>query len=50
MLGIILCSYVVNFALLRLDTQWHRIIGLGAVPGLALAIGMLSMCYSPAVW
>jgi len=43
----ILCSYVVNFALVGLPDQWRWMLGLGAVPGLALAIGMLFMPYSP---
>jgi sugar porter (SP) family MFS transporter len=43
----ILCAYIVNFALTGLSNEWRWMLGLGAVPGLALAIGMVFMPYSP---
>jgi sugar porter (SP) family MFS transporter len=43
----ILCAYIVNFALTGLPDQWRWMLGLGAVPGVALAVGMLFMPYSP---
>ena len=43
----ILAAYIVNFALTGLPSEWRWMLGLGALPGLALAIGMLFMPYSP---
>ena len=44
----ILAAYIVNFALKGIgDDNWRWMLGLGAVPGAALAIGMAFMPYSP---
>jgi sugar porter (SP) family MFS transporter len=44
----ILAAYIVNFALKGIGSDnWRWMLGLGAVPGLALAIGMTLMPYSP---
>ena len=46
--GGILAAYIVNFALKGIgDDNWRWMLGLGAVPGAALAIGMAFMPYSP---
>jgi sugar porter (SP) family MFS transporter len=44
----ILAAYIVNFALKGIGSDnWRWMLGLGAVPGAALAIGMCFMPYSP---
>ena len=44
----ILAAYIVNFALKGIGADnWRWMLGLGAVPGAALAIGMAFMPYSP---
>lgn len=43
----ILAAYVVNWALKGVADEWRWMLGLGAVPGLVLAIGMLFQPYSP---
>jgi sugar porter (SP) family MFS transporter len=44
----ILIAYIVNFALKGIGSDnWRWMLGLGAVPGAALAIGMCLMPYSP---
>jgi sugar porter (SP) family MFS transporter len=44
----ILAAYLVNFALKGIGADnWRWMLGLGAVPGLALAVGMTLMPYSP---
>ena len=44
----ILAAYIVNFALKGIGADnWRWMLGLGAVPGVALAIGMALMPYSP---
>jgi sugar porter (SP) family MFS transporter len=44
----ILTAYIVNFALKGIgDNNWRWMLGLGAIPGVALAIGMALMPYSP---
>jgi sugar porter (SP) family MFS transporter len=43
----ILAAYIVNWALKGVDGEWRWMLGLGALPGLALAIGMTFQPYSP---
>jgi sugar porter (SP) family MFS transporter len=44
----ILAAYIVNFALKGIGADnWRWMLGLGAVPGAALAVGMTLMPYSP---
>jgi sugar porter (SP) family MFS transporter len=43
----IFVAYVVNWALKDVSGDWRWMLGLGAVPGLALAIGMFFQPYSP---
>jgi len=44
----ILAAYIVNFGLKGIgQDNWRWMLGLGAVPGLALAVGMMLMPYSP---
>ena len=43
----ILAAYIVNFALKDVGDNWRWMLGLGALPGAALAIGMLFQPYSP---
>lgn len=43
----IFVAYVVNWALKGVPGDWHWMLGLGAVPGLALAVGMYFQPYSP---
>jgi sugar porter (SP) family MFS transporter len=43
----ILAAYVVNWALKGVADEWRWMLGLGAIPGVALAIGMLFQPYSP---
>jgi sugar porter (SP) family MFS transporter len=43
----IFIAYVVNWALKDVGGDWRWMLGLGAVPGMALAIGMFFQPYSP---
>jgi sugar porter (SP) family MFS transporter len=43
----ILCAYLVNWALKGAADNWRWMLGLGALPGLALAIGMFFQPFSP---
>ncbi len=43
----ILIAYLVNFAFKDLDANWRWMLGVAAVPGAALAIGMLSVPQTP---
>jgi sugar porter (SP) family MFS transporter len=43
----ILVAYIVDFALKGISNNWRWMLGLGAVPGVALAIGMALMPFSP---
>ncbi len=43
----ILGAYIVNWALKGVANEWRWMLGLGAVPGLALAIGMYFQPFSP---
>jgi sugar porter (SP) family MFS transporter len=43
----ILVAYIVDFALKGVANNWRWMLGLGAVPGVALAVGMALMPYSP---
>ncbi|HET7172553.1 MAG TPA: sugar porter family MFS transporter [Gaiellales bacterium] len=43
----ILFAYIADFGLKGVGDNWRWMLGLGAVPGLALAIGMLAMPHSP---
>jgi sugar porter (SP) family MFS transporter len=43
----ILSAYIVNFALKGVDNEWRWMLGLGAVPGAALAIGMVFLPHTP---
>jgi sugar porter (SP) family MFS transporter len=44
----ILAAYIVNFGLKGIgQDNWRWMLGLGAVPGVALAVGMMLMPYSP---
>jgi sugar porter (SP) family MFS transporter len=43
----IMAAYIVNWALKDASDNWRWMLGLGAVPGLALAIGMYFQPFSP---
>ncbi len=43
----ILIAYIVNFAFRGVGDNWRWMLGLGALPGLALAIGMLFVPHTP---
>jgi sugar porter (SP) family MFS transporter len=43
----IMAAYLVNFALKDASQNWRWMLGLGALPGLALAIGMYFQPFSP---
>ena len=43
----ILIAYVADFALKSVSDNWRWMLGLGAVPGIALAIAMVLLPYSP---
>jgi sugar porter (SP) family MFS transporter len=43
----ILAAYIVNFLLKDVANEWRWMLGLGVVPGIALAIGMLRQPFSP---
>ncbi|MDX3191792.1 sugar porter family MFS transporter [Streptomyces sp. MN03-5084-2B] len=43
----ILVAYLVNFAFSGVAHDWRWMLGLAAVPGAALAVGMLTVPYSP---
>ena len=43
----ILAAYIVNFSLTSVSNNWRWMLGLGAIPGIALAVGMLLMPESP---
>lgn len=43
----ILLSYLINFAFKGVDDGWRWMLGLAAVPGAALAIGMLTVPHTP---
>src|SRR6185437_8993087 len=43
----ILIAYIVDFALKDITNNWRWMLGLGALPGIALAIGMLLLPESP---
>jgi sugar porter (SP) family MFS transporter len=43
----ILIAYIVNFALKGVPSEWRWMLGLGAIPGLILAIGMVALPESP---
>jgi sugar porter (SP) family MFS transporter len=43
----ILVAYLVNWALQDVSGEWRWMLGLGALPGLALAVGMFFQPYSP---
>jgi sugar porter (SP) family MFS transporter len=43
----ILVAYIVDFALKDVSNNWRWMLGLGAIPGVALAVGMLLMPESP---
>jgi sugar porter (SP) family MFS transporter len=43
----ILTAYIVDFALKGVTDNWRWMLGLGAVPGVALAVGMVLMPHSP---
>jgi sugar porter (SP) family MFS transporter len=43
----ILIAYIVNFALKGAPSEWRWMLGLGAIPGLILAIGMVALPESP---
>jgi sugar porter (SP) family MFS transporter len=43
----IFAAYVINWALKSVTDEWRWMLGLGAIPGAALAIGMLFQPYSP---
>jgi sugar porter (SP) family MFS transporter len=45
-LGILL-AYLINFAFKGVSGNWRWMLGLGAVPGAALAIGMLTVPHTP---
>jgi sugar porter (SP) family MFS transporter len=45
--GGILIAYIVNWALKGASDNWRWMLGLGALPGLALAIGMYFQPFSP---
>ncbi len=43
----IVVAYVVDWGLASVSNNWRWMLGLGVVPGLALAIGMMFLPYSP---
>ncbi len=43
----ILVAYIVDFALKDVSNNWRWMLGLGAIPGVALAVGMFMMPESP---
>ena len=43
----ILAAYIVNFSLTSVSNNWRWMLGLGAIPGIALAVGMFLMPESP---
>jgi sugar porter (SP) family MFS transporter len=43
----ILAAYIVNFLLKDVSNEWRWMLGLGVLPGVALAVGMLRQPYSP---
>jgi sugar porter (SP) family MFS transporter len=43
----ILIAYIVDFALKGITNNWRWMLGLGAAPGIALAVGMALMPFSP---
>jgi sugar porter (SP) family MFS transporter len=43
----ILAAYIAAWALKGVDGEWRWMLGIGAIPGLALAIGMVFQPYSP---
>jgi sugar porter (SP) family MFS transporter len=43
----ILIAYIVDFSLQGLGNNWRWMLGLGAIPGIALAVGMFFMPESP---
>ena len=43
----ILVAYIVNFAIKGVPSEWRWMLGLGAIPGLILAIGMIALPESP---
>src|SRR5436305_1474701 len=43
----ILLAYIVDFALKDVSNNWRWMLGLGAIPGMALAVGMFFMPESP---
>ena len=43
----ILIAYIVNFSLKGVSYNWRWMLGLGAVPGLALAVGMFFVPHTP---
>jgi sugar porter (SP) family MFS transporter len=43
----ILLAYIVQWALKDVSGQWRWMLGLGAIPGLALAVGMFFQPFSP---
>ena len=43
----ILCAYLVNYFLKDATWNWRWMLGLGAVPGVALAVGMFFVPHSP---
>ena len=43
----IMAAYIVNWALKDAADNWRWMLGLGAIPGIALAVGMFFQPYSP---
>ena len=43
----ILLAYIVNFAIKGVPSEWRWMLGLGAIPGLILALGMIALPESP---
>ncbi|HEX7106575.1 MAG TPA: sugar porter family MFS transporter [Acidothermaceae bacterium] len=43
----IVAAYIVDWGLADVSSNWRWMLGLGVVPGLALAIGMMFLPYSP---
>jgi sugar porter (SP) family MFS transporter len=43
----ILIAYLINFAFRNVGDNWRWMLGLGAVPGVALAVGMLFVPHTP---
>ncbi|HEY0387895.1 MAG TPA: sugar porter family MFS transporter [Gaiellales bacterium] len=43
----ILAAYIVNFSLTGVSDNWRWMLGIGAIPGVALAVGMFMMPESP---